>query len=487
VRLPRSASSPGIPEGVLAGGDVEQTRSLEARDAFDHRRPLVVLDVSLDLQPDVGRVEALGDDPGVAQVESLDDLLAHRRRGRRGQRHHGRAAESFQHRAEPEVVGPEVVSPRGDAVCLVHHEEADPGLRQQLHHLVLGQLLRGEEEVLRRAVPNRVPGVFRVLAALGRVDRHRLRQPGCPLDAHDLVALQGDQRRDDHRRAIEERRRHLVDRRLAGPAVEAGVEVLVGLRCLVESELVGDDERRLGPPGDDQVAQLAVVLLDGALPGADADALGEGGAIVEGHPPVLRFFGGGLGILGDVDADDADVPGGPDDLDVVVEDELGMLLAGLVVGLVPDTLDATVDAKALGGLHHGLGRVGLREVDGDGTDLRGQGQAGGLLVDHEDPGRAAEHGAVGGHQADRAGAEDGDGLARRHHGQLSAVVARGKDVAEHGEVGLVVIALGQVQQVEVGPRDAQHLGLPAPVGTHLGVAVPGAGSPDGFDLRHAEV
>src|SRR3954462_4370510 len=50
-----------------------------------------------------------------------------------------------------------------------------------------------------------------------------------------------------------------------GPAVFALVEALVGLRCLVQRELVAHDERRLGLARCDQVAQLTVVLLDRRL------------------------------------------------------------------------------------------------------------------------------------------------------------------------------------------------------------------------------
>ena len=48
---------------------------------------------------------------GVAQAEPLDDLLAHRRRRRRGEGEHGRAPERLDRRAEAQVVGAEVVAP----------------------------------------------------------------------------------------------------------------------------------------------------------------------------------------------------------------------------------------------------------------------------------------------------------------------------------------------------------------------------------------
>src|SRR4051794_624308 len=45
------------------------------------------------------------------------------------------------------------------------------------------------------------------------------------------------------------------------------VEVLAAARRLLERKLVADDERRLRPGADDQVAELAVVTLDWTLTG----------------------------------------------------------------------------------------------------------------------------------------------------------------------------------------------------------------------------
>jgi len=63
-------------------------------------------------------------------------------------------------------------------VRLVHHEEGDGRSAEPLHDLVLGQLLGREEDVLRAAVPDRVPSLVRVPPALGGVDRDRLGQIG---------------------------------------------------------------------------------------------------------------------------------------------------------------------------------------------------------------------------------------------------------------------------------------------------------------------
>ena len=82
-----------------------------------------------------------------------------------------------------------------------------------------------------------------------------------------------------------------------GPAVVAVVEVLVGLRRLVEGQLVADDERRLGLARGDQVAQLPVVLLDRRLAAADVLALEPEHAVVEGELALLRQLVAGPGVL----------------------------------------------------------------------------------------------------------------------------------------------------------------------------------------------
>lgn len=58
-----------------------------------------------------------------------------------------------------------------------------------------------------------------------------------------------------------------------GPAVVAVVEVLAGRGRFAQIQLVRDDETRFCPPAGDQVAQGAVVALDGGL--ARADLLGR--------------------------------------------------------------------------------------------------------------------------------------------------------------------------------------------------------------------
>jgi hypothetical protein len=65
-----------------------------------------------------------------------------------------------------------------------------------------------------------------------RVPVQRLGPRGAPLRQRvDLVPLEGEQRRDHHRRPVQEQGGQLVDRRLAGAAVQQGAhrsQLLVG-------------------------------------------------------------------------------------------------------------------------------------------------------------------------------------------------------------------------------------------------------------------
>src|SRR3954467_6827397 len=139
-----------------------------------------------------------------------------------------------------------------------------------------------------------------------------------------------------------------------GPALVPGVEVLVGLRGLVQWQLVADDERRLGLAGGDQVTQLPVVLLDRRLATADVLALEPEHAVVEGELALFRQLVAGAGVLGHEDADVADLPGEAHRGDQPVHREVGLLLAVGLVRLVADALAAVVRPPPPRLVGHGL-------------------------------------------------------------------------------------------------------------------------------------
>ena len=147
----------------------------------------------------------VGGDPGV---------------GGGGGRQHGDAVGQLgQQRAQPPVVGPEVVSPVGDAVRLVDDQQAG-GRGQPGQHLVaeagvveaLGRDQQHVDEAGGDVVVDLLP-----LLDVGGVDGHG--PDAGPLGGGDLVAHQGQERRDDHGRSgpggPEQGGGDEVDRRLA--------------------------------------------------------------------------------------------------------------------------------------------------------------------------------------------------------------------------------------------------------------------------------
>ena len=123
--------------------------------------------------------------------------------------------------ADAAVVGPEVVAPVGDAVGLVDHEQAGGGGQAGQHGVAeagVVQPLGADQQHVDLTggdlLLDRLP-----LLDVGGVDGHR--PDAGALGRSDLVAHQGEQRGDDHRRAgallAQQERGHEVDRRLAPP------------------------------------------------------------------------------------------------------------------------------------------------------------------------------------------------------------------------------------------------------------------------------
>jgi hypothetical protein len=230
--------------GVLAAGRVHQAapgRRIgdEVAEVADHACSLVrVCREALDRETQVGTVEARDHLAMVTQPQPVDDVCAHRRRRRGRQRDRPRVGEAVDHESKAQVVRPELMSPRGDAVRLVHDEQGHVRLLQHGHDLVVRQLLGGEEHVLRAAVAQRVPRLPTLLGSLGRVQRHgggriALLQP------LDLVVLQRDQRRHDDCRPVHQHGRDLVDGGLAGTCRQHREHVVSVEHGLHPGQLVG--------------------------------------------------------------------------------------------------------------------------------------------------------------------------------------------------------------------------------------------------------
>ena len=210
----RAAKRHGQRLGALARRGVDDARLGRRGHALEQRLVLVPrLVEALDGELDVRPVEAAHDDLRVAQPETRDDLVAHRRRRRGREREHGGVAERLDRGAQPQVLGTEVVAPLGDGVGLVDHHQRRARGHELVEHLLVGELLRGQEQELERVLGE----LGQRLGALGRRDA-RVELGGAEravAQMVDLVLLQGDERRDDERRAVGEQAGELVDRRLA--------------------------------------------------------------------------------------------------------------------------------------------------------------------------------------------------------------------------------------------------------------------------------
>jgi hypothetical protein len=119
-----------------------------------------------------------------------------------GRAEHGDAGgQPLEHLGQPTVVRAKVVAPIGDAVRLVDGEQADSLGEQRQHRLAelrVVQALGADEQQVDRVVGEQ-PADLLPRAAVGRVDR--VRPDAQALDGGDLVAHQGQQRRDDQRRS----------------------------------------------------------------------------------------------------------------------------------------------------------------------------------------------------------------------------------------------------------------------------------------------
>lgn len=110
------------------------------------------------------------------------------------------------------------------------------------------------------------------------------------------------------------------------------VKLDIGIRRLLNANLMTDDETGLGAAGDDHVAEIAVVGLHIALTRPDGQALLE--QFAEGHEEESRraVRVGRAGVLGHVEADDADAAGGSGDGDAVLERWRGGISVSLSLG-----------------------------------------------------------------------------------------------------------------------------------------------------------
>ena len=90
----------------------------------------------------VGAVKAGNESLGALEIKLGDDILLHPLRGGGGESHHGHLWELPPQVLQIPIVRPEVVSPLGDAVGLVHGNEAELNVAQEFAELREGQAFR---------------------------------------------------------------------------------------------------------------------------------------------------------------------------------------------------------------------------------------------------------------------------------------------------------------------------------------------------------
>jgi hypothetical protein len=258
--LPAGGDVGGQLLGLAPGGDVDDAGPRRGDRPLDHGPDVFVVGQGLHRQVQVVPHEARHDDDGVAHAELLDDLPAdgRRRGGRQG--HDLRPPERLDERSQPEVVGPEVVTPGADAVGLVDDEDRRLRRLEKVQRLRIGQLLRCDEDELEVAVGQlgeRVP-------ALGPGHRG-VHLPGAAeglADGGHLILLESDERGDDHGGAGHQRSGDLIDgrfprsRRHDGQHVASGHDG--GRRRLLPGPQVSEAERGTGHLGH-EVHHLVVV------------------------------------------------------------------------------------------------------------------------------------------------------------------------------------------------------------------------------------
>ena len=190
----------------------------------------------------VGPVEARHHREGVDKAQRAGDVLADGPGCRGGERHHGRPRGQAVDEAEDALVGgPEVVSPLGDAVRLVHGQERHPAAARHLQEARVVQALGRHVEEGHGAGRHAVQDV----RLLGGAERgvEAARGNAVLAQASHLVLHERDERAHHHREASsalgQDERRHLVADGLSGRGGHDGKDVAAGKGRLDDLLLVG--------------------------------------------------------------------------------------------------------------------------------------------------------------------------------------------------------------------------------------------------------
>ena len=176
----------------------------------------------------IGPVEAGDKAARLAQMQLLDNVLAHPGGGGGGQGHHRHAGKERAQLGKLPVFGPEIVAPFADAMGLVHGDQIDVPTLEILQET-------GQHQPFRRDVKKAVfalmkaaqPGA-RLAGGEGGIEERGGDAGG--LERVHLVLHQRDQRRNDHGQAGPEQGGQLEAERFAAAGGEQGEDIASGER-----------------------------------------------------------------------------------------------------------------------------------------------------------------------------------------------------------------------------------------------------------------
>ena len=214
--------------------------------------------------------------------------------------------------------------------------------------------------------------------------------------------------------------------------------------------------RHIVPALEDVRGQLADIELAGGNQGAQ---LLHAESAARHQAAVDRLVAHANAPL---NAGDVDIGAAAEVVDVAdLAAGLEALDAGFVGGDIAAGDDNLIDTLAAGQSENLLVDGAVLVAD----ELVGAVELGGLDAlrtgtDSQDAGGAAQGSTGHAHQADRADADNQDGITELNIGQLNAVEAGGHHVGEHAGVDNVD-AVGQVSEVAVGVVDMEELGIEA--------------------------
>ena len=207
-----------------------------------------------DMIADVRPIEAGDDEAVLADAELDQDVAAGALVGGRGQRQPGNFGETFQERPKKPIVGPEVMTPFGNAMGLVDGDQGQADSRDQVSKGFAGGALRRDIDQVQLA---RLELLDR-LGAVGIGGGERRGPNPERLGGADLVVHQGDERRDDERDTLPGQGRHLVAKRLAGSGRhhrqrvaarhDPADHLLLDAAEVLEAERAAKDRKGVGHP-----------------------------------------------------------------------------------------------------------------------------------------------------------------------------------------------------------------------------------------------